>query len=194
MGQHLTHNSVLLLLLLLLLLRILTTFQTFCILCLEFRASLIYINNCPTRWNITQSIYYSASSLYMFRVSNSPIITSTRKCNYSLQYWSHFCTATSLQRGHAWPRWREVVAPVPEAVVTVLCTPEDGCGWHRKYVEWTCRIINRLLCVASRWTIVNIDLDVFTTKLKLRHYYDKMHFYHYKCTILCQVLNTGVTP
>jgi len=32
----------------------------------------------------------------------------------------------------AWPRWREVAAqdirPVPEAVVTVLCTPGDGCG------------------------------------------------------------------
>jgi len=28
----------------------------------------------------------------------------------------------------AWPRWREVAAPVPKAVVTVLCTPDDGCG------------------------------------------------------------------
>ena len=55
---------------------------------------------------------------------------------------------------------REVAAqkiwPVPEAVVTVLCTPDDGCGWHPKHVEWTCRIINRLLCVASRWTVTNI--------------------------------------
>ena len=23
----------------------------------------------------------------------------------------------------SWPRWREVAAPLPEAVVTVLCTP-----------------------------------------------------------------------
>jgi len=37
-------------------------------------ASLIYINNCPTRCNTKQSIYYSASSLYMFRVSVTPII------------------------------------------------------------------------------------------------------------------------
>ena len=44
--------------------------------------------------------------------------------------------ATSLQRGQAslatWPRWREVAAqkicPVPEAVVTVLCNPDNGCG------------------------------------------------------------------
>ena len=35
---------------------------------------------------------------------------------------------TSLQRGQAWQHWREVTGPVPEAVVTVLCTPDDGCG------------------------------------------------------------------
>jgi len=39
--------------------------------------------------------------------------------------------------------------PVPEAVVIVLCTPDDGWGWHPKHVEWTCRIINRLLCITS---------------------------------------------
>ena len=107
------------------------------ILCIWFRPSLIYINNCPTRCNTKQSIYYSASSLYMFRVS------------------------TKL----TWPRWREITAqkiwPVPEAVVIVLYTPDDGCGWHPKHVEWTCRIINRLLCVASHWTIINILLSDF---------------------------------
>jgi len=46
-------------------------------LCLRFRASLIYINNCLTRCNTGQSIYYSAISLYMFRVSTTPIIRST---------------------------------------------------------------------------------------------------------------------
>ena len=47
-----------------------------------------------------------------------------------------FCAAISLQRGQAWSRWREIAAvPVPEAVVTVLCTPGDGCGWHPKHVE-----------------------------------------------------------
>ena len=65
------------------------------------------INNFQTRCNTKQSIYYSASPLYMFRVSTTPII----------------------QRGQAWPRWREVASqkvwPVPEAVVTVLCTPDD---------------------------------------------------------------------
>ena len=46
---------------------------------------------------------------------------------------------------------------VPEAVVTVLCTTDNGLGWHPKHVEWTCRIINSLLCVALRWTVINIS-------------------------------------
>jgi len=128
-------------------------------LCLWFRASLFCINNWPTRCNTKQSIYCSASSLYMFRVSTTPIIRSTQNCSYSLRY----SAITSLQRDQAWPRWREVAAqkvwPVPEAVVTVLCAPDDGCGWHPKHVQWTCRIISRLLRVASRWTIINICLD-----------------------------------
>ena len=60
----------------------------------------------------------------------------------------------------AWPRWKEVAAQkiwlVPKAVVTVLCTPDDGCGWHPKHVDLTCRIINRLLCAACRWAIFYI--------------------------------------
>ena len=60
------------------------------ILCLCFRESLIYINNCPTRCNEKQSIYYSASSFYMFRGSTTPIIRRTQNCNYSLRYWSYF--------------------------------------------------------------------------------------------------------
>ena len=85
---------------------------------------------------------------------------STGGCSYSFVYSS-------------WPHWREVAAQkiwqVPEAAVTVLCTPDDGCGWHPKHVEWTCRIINRLLCVASRWTIINIvpELLVSTVFISL---------------------------
>ena len=67
------------------------------ILGLLFRESLIYIDNCPTSCNTKQSIYYSSSSLYMFRVSTIPIIRRTRNCNYSLRY----CAATFLQRGQA---------------------------------------------------------------------------------------------
>jgi len=68
-----------------------------------------------------------------------------------------FRAATSLQRGQVnLATLAGGSCTVPEAVVTVLCTPDDGCGWHPKHVEWTFRIINRLLCVASRWTIINI--------------------------------------
>jgi len=134
-------------------------------LCLWFRVSLIYINNCPTKCNTKQSIYYSASSLYMFRVSITPIIIkSTQNCNYSLRYWSYFL-CSSFQRDQTWIHWREVAAqkiwPVPKAVVTALCIPDNGCGWHPKHVDRTCRIINRLLCVASRWTIISIGQEVF---------------------------------
>jgi len=60
------------------------------ILCSWFRASLIYINNCPTRCKTKQSIYYSVSSLYIFRVSTTSIIRSTQNSNYSLRNWSYF--------------------------------------------------------------------------------------------------------
>ena len=102
-------------------------------LCSWFRASLIYINNCPTRCNTKQSNYYSASSLYMFRPT-----------------WpSYQCSLATLEGGSC---------TVPEAVVTVFCTPDDGRGWHLKHVEWICRILNRLLCVASRSATINAYL------------------------------------
>ena len=123
-----------------------------CILCFWFRASLICINNCPTRCNTKQSIYYSASSLYMFRVPTTPIIRSTQNCNYSLRY----CAATSLQLVGGSCTQKILVWPVPEAVVTVLWTPDDGCGWHPKHVEWTCRIINRLLCFLFILILANL--------------------------------------
>ena len=56
-----------------------------------------YISNCPTRCNTKQSIYYSANSLYMFRVSTTPVIRNTQNCNYCLRY----CAATYLQRDQA---------------------------------------------------------------------------------------------
>ena len=30
------------------------------------------------------------------------------------------------------------VWPVPEAAVTISCTPDDGCDGHLKHVEWFC--------------------------------------------------------
>ena len=51
-------------------------------------------------------------------------------------------TTTFLQRGLIRPRRRKVVAqilwPVPEAAVTVLCTPDNGCDGRPKQVEYIC--------------------------------------------------------
>ena len=46
----------------------------------------------------------------------------------------HSVRATNfLQRGLIGPGWRKVVA-VPEAAVTELCSPDDGCDGHPKHV------------------------------------------------------------
>ena len=93
------------------------------------------LHYCPTRRNTKQSIYYSASSLYMFRVSPTPIIRNTQNCNYSLRYCSYFFAATSLQSGRALATLEGGSCTVPEAVVTVLCSPDDKCDGHPKQVE-----------------------------------------------------------
>jgi len=95
------------------------------------------------------SLFYSASSLYVFRVSTTPITRSTQNCNYSLRYWSSYLPPT-------WPNLATVEGGSCTKSMTVLCTPGDGRGWNPKHVEWTCRIINRLLCVVSRWTVISI--------------------------------------
>jgi len=47
-------------------------------LCSWFRAAQVYINKCPKRCNNMQSIFYfTARSLYVFRVPSAPIIRST---------------------------------------------------------------------------------------------------------------------
>jgi len=76
----------------------------------------------------------------------------------TFRYWPYFCTASSLQRCQASLATLEGGScRVPEAVVTVLFTPDDRCGCHPKHVDWTCRIISKLLCVASGWAIINIQ-------------------------------------
>ena len=51
----------------------------------------------------------------------------------------HSVRATTFRQRGQRPRWRKVFAltlcPVPEAAVTVLCTPDDGCDRHPKHVE-----------------------------------------------------------
>jgi len=106
----------------------------------------------------------------MFRVSTTSIIRITPNCNYSLWYWSYILCSYLPP---TWPNYLATLewgsCKVPEAVVTVLCTLDDGRGWHPKHVEWTCGIINRLLCVASRWTIINMGLKEFHFTYKVYH-------------------------
>ena len=85
-------------------------------------ATTTYINNCPTRCNTKQSVYYSASSLYMFRVSTTPIM-STQNCNYSLQYWSYFLCS----RGQA------SLATLEEGSCTKNMTSTRGCSYSFVY-------------------------------------------------------------
>ena len=47
---------------------------------------------------------------------------------------------------------------VPEAVVTVLCTPDYGCGTRPKHVGWFCsKITYWLRIVSSRWTCCRLS-------------------------------------
>ena len=59
-------------------------------------------------------IYFTAKSLYVFRVSTAPIMRSIK--NFTAAYVTGHnigtATATSLQVG-TWPRWREVAVAVP---------------------------------------------------------------------------------
>ena len=131
------------------------------LLCLWFRASLIYINNCPTRCNTKQSIILEIhSTCFGCRPHPSSGVHKTVTTASGTVQLPHSNVAKLPM-----PRWREGAAqkiwPVPEAVDTVLCTPDDGSGWHPKHVKWTCRIINRLLCVASLWAIINITICLF---------------------------------
>jgi len=94
-----------------------------------------YINNSPTRCNTKQSLYYSASSLYMFRVSTTPIIRSAQNCNYSLRYWS----APNVAK-LAWPLWEG-------GSCTKNTISTGGCSYSFVYSWWwvwltpeTCRV------------------------------------------------------
>ena len=59
-------------------------------------------------------VYFTAKSLYMFRVSPHPssgvlkTVTATSGTGHNIGA----ATRTSLQRGPIWPRWREVAAPI----------------------------------------------------------------------------------
>ena len=53
----------------------------------------------------------------------------------------HETVTTASGTGHISLRSCNDIWPVPEAVVTASCTPDDGWGQHPKHVEWSCRKI-----------------------------------------------------
>jgi len=63
------------------------------------------------------------------------------------------------------PRWRKVVALtlwlIPEAAVTVWCTPDDGCDRHPKHVEWFA-VNKNLHTVVSCWTLLIKTFEGFS--------------------------------
>jgi len=111
----------------------------------------------------------STNSLYMFRVSSTPIIRSTQNCNYSLRY----CAATSLQRGQASLAVLEGGSCTKNMTSTstnslymfrVSSTPiirsTQNCNYSLRY--WSYFLCSYLpptwpSCVPSCWTIINIE-------------------------------------
>ena len=74
---------------------------------------------------------FTERSLYILRVSSHPP-SGVHKTVTAASGTGHIIGATtSFKRGQVRPRWNDVAAPmirpVPEAAVTVLCTPDDGC-------------------------------------------------------------------
>ena len=137
-----------------------SVWQKYMILCFWFRAPLIYINNCPMRRSTKQSIYYSASSLYMFRVVTTPIIRSTQNCNYSLRYWSYFFysfpppTWPSLAKLNSW-------VSIGLRDILVFVTYDSGVlgyhiVWNGKYLY-----IFRSYCLTIKllagWSSLSVD-------------------------------------
>jgi hypothetical protein len=71
------------------------------------------------------TLLYFCKLLYMFLVLTLPIIWSTYNCNYSI-----WVLTSPRQR-----KVTETVWPVPDAVITVTCAPDDGWSNHPKHVE-----------------------------------------------------------
>ena len=72
-----------------------------------------------------QSIYFTAKSLYMFRVSPYPSSGVLKTVPAASGTGHNIGTATSL---HPWLDRGIILWPVPEAAVTVFSTPDGGCG------------------------------------------------------------------
>ena len=98
---------------------------------------LISVQRVATR----SSLFIILRSLYMFQVSNTPIIRSTQKCNYSLRYWSYFL-CSYLPPKHPSSRVHKTVTTVSDTghifcAATSLQTPiirsTQNCNYSLRY-------------------------------------------------------------
>jgi hypothetical protein len=65
----------------------------------SYLSTLEYINNCPARCNVKQSIYYSANSLYIFGCQPNPSPGVHKTVTTGSGTGHIFCAAISLHRG-----------------------------------------------------------------------------------------------
>ena len=116
----------------------------------HWSSRLCYLPLSRRSWNVTiYSLLYFCKLLYTFRVVTPSIIRSTYNCNYSIWHGSSRLCYLPLSR-RSWNAtiysllyfckllytFRvERVWPVPDAVITVICAPDDGWSYHPKHVE-----------------------------------------------------------
>ena len=67
------------------------------------------------------AVYFFSASLYMFRVSSHPSSGVHKTVTTASGTGRIIGVATATEVATL------MIRPVPEAVVTVLCTPDDGC-------------------------------------------------------------------
>jgi len=82
--------------------------------------TVFYVYGSVHRWSISIIVQRDATQSSLF------IILQVHCTCFGYQ-----ASLATLEGGSCTKIW-----PVPKAVVIVLCTPDDGCGWHPKYVEW----------------------------------------------------------
>ena len=110
-----------------------------------------YINNCP-RCNTKQSIYYSASSLYMFRVSTTHPSSGVAKL------------------GLAWPRWTYITVQrdaTQNSVFIILqvhstcfgCQPHPSSGAHK-----TVTTVSGIFCAVTSLQRVQATPNISSTQ------------------------------
>jgi hypothetical protein len=97
------------------------------------RRQYVHVNNYPTRWDYMQFYFCKLLAL------TPSIIGSTYTCNHSIWHWLNRLCYLPLS-------WSSCSTTVPDAVITIICAPDDGWQYHPKHVE---RAVYRNITVYS---------------------------------------------